>query len=140
MPRCVLEVDLNCGLRDKELRELRWQQIDLIHRKQLIIGKSKTDAGTGRVIPLNEIVLVALEAHAAWYIRRFGECRPEWFVLPAGKGQANDPTHPVTTLRAVWTKVSLRHSRFNNSRAFSGVRVRRPGPKRPVTRHRLKPA
>ena len=69
------------------------------------MGKSKTTAGTGRVIPLNDTVLVALEAHAAWYIRRFGECRPEWYVFPAGKGQPNDPTRPVTTLRTAWTKV-----------------------------------
>jgi len=101
----ALVVDLNCGLRDKELRELRWQQIDLVHKKTLTVGKSKTTAGTGRVIPLNDTVLVALEAHAAWYIRRFGECRPEWYVFPAGKGQPNDPTRPVTTLRTAWTKV-----------------------------------
>jgi integrase len=101
----ALVVDLNCGLRDKELRELQWQQIDLAHKKTLTVGKSKTTAGTGRVIPLNHTVLVALEAHAAWYIRRFGECRPEWYVFPAGKGQPNDPTHPVTTLRTAWTKV-----------------------------------
>jgi integrase len=44
----ALVVDLNCGLRDKELRELRWRQIDLVHKKQLTVGKSKTDAGTGR--------------------------------------------------------------------------------------------
>ena len=49
--------------------------------------------------------MIALEAHAAWYIRRFGECKPEWFVFPAGKGQPNDPTRPVTTLRTAWTKV-----------------------------------
>ena len=48
----ALVVDLNCGLRDKELRELRWWQVDLLHKKQLTVGKSKTDAGTGRVIPL----------------------------------------------------------------------------------------
>src|SRR5216684_2909569 len=101
----ALVVDLNCGLRDKELRELRWQQIDLVHKKTLTVGKSKTAAGTGRLIPLNDTVLVALEAHAAWYIRRFGECRPEWYVFPAGKGQPNDPTRPVTTLRTAWTKV-----------------------------------
>ena len=101
----ALVLDLNCGLRDKELRELRWQQIDLVHKKQLTVGKSKTDAGTGRVIPLNDTVMIALEAHAAWYIRRFGECKPEWYVFPAGKGQPNDPTRPVTTLRTAWTKV-----------------------------------
>jgi integrase len=101
----ALVVDLNCGLRDKELRELRWWQIDLVHKKQLTVGKSKTDAGTGRVIPLNDTVMIALEAHAAWYIRRFGECKPEWYVFPAGKGQPNDPTRPVTTLRTAWAKV-----------------------------------
>ncbi len=101
----ALVVDLNCGLRDKELRELRWGQIDLIHKKQLTVGKSKTEAGTGRVIPLNNTVLAALEVHAAWYVKRFGECKPEWYVFPAGKGQPNDPTRPVTTLRTAWTKV-----------------------------------
>lgn len=101
----ALVVDLNCGLRDKELRELRWRQIDLVQKKQLTVGKSKTDAGTGRVIPLNNTVLIALNSHAAWYIRRFGECKPEWYVFPAGKGQPNDPTKPVTTLRTAWTKV-----------------------------------
>jgi integrase len=38
-------VDLNCGLRDTELREPRWQQIDLVHKKALTVGKSKTAAG-----------------------------------------------------------------------------------------------
>jgi integrase len=93
----ALVVDLNCGLRDKELRELRWQQIDLVHKRALTVGKSKTAAGTGRVIPLNDTVMIALEAHAA--------CKPGWYVFAAGKGQPNDPTRPVTTLRTAWTKV-----------------------------------
>ena len=38
------------------------------------------------MIPLNVTVMIALEAHGALYIRRFGECKPEWFVFPAGKG------------------------------------------------------
>jgi integrase len=101
----ALVVDLNCGLRDKELRELRWGQIDLIHKKALTVGKSKTEAGTGRVIPLNEAVLAALNEHAAWYARRFWACKPEWYVFAAGKGQPTDPTRPVTTLKTAWTKV-----------------------------------
>jgi integrase len=101
----ALVVDLNCGLRDKELRGLRWRQIDLVGKKALTVGKSKTDAGTGRVIPLNEVALRALQEHAAWYVRRFGECKPEWYVFPAGKGQPNDPTRPVTTLKTAWKKV-----------------------------------
>jgi integrase len=101
----ALVLDLNCGLRDKELRELRWQQVDILHKKQLTVGKSKTDAGTGRLIPRNKTVQIALEVHAVWYIERFGECRPEWYVFPAGKGQPNDPARPVTTLKTAWTKV-----------------------------------
>jgi site-specific recombinase XerD len=49
--------------------------------------------------------MIALEVHAAWYIRRFGECKPESYVFPAGKGQPNDPTRPVTSLKTAWTKV-----------------------------------
>jgi len=63
----ALVVGLNCGVRDKELRELRWRQIDLVHKKQLTVGKSKTDAGTGRVIPLNDTVIIAPEAHVVVY-------------------------------------------------------------------------
>jgi hypothetical protein len=46
------------------LRELRWRQIDLVQKKQLTVGKSNTDAGTGRVIPLNDTVMIALESGA----------------------------------------------------------------------------
>jgi integrase len=87
------------------LLALRRLQIDLVHKKALTVGKSKTAADTGRVIPLSDTVMIALESHAARCIRRFGECKPEWYVFPAGKGQPNDPTRPVTTLRTAWTKV-----------------------------------
>ena len=46
---------------------------DLVDKKALTVGKAKTVAGTGRVIPLNETALAALVAHAAWYTRRFGD-------------------------------------------------------------------
>ena len=104
----VLALDLNTGLRDKELREIKWQQIDLIQKKTLTVGKSKTDAGTGRVIPLNVTAIAALEAHAAWYTRRFGECRPEWFVFAFGKPLPNDPTRPITSFKTAWTRIRKR--------------------------------
>jgi integrase len=63
--RAALALDLNTGLRDKELRETRWEQIDLVHKKALTVGKSKTEAGTRRVIPLNDTAITALKAHAA---------------------------------------------------------------------------
>lgn len=103
--RAALALDLNTGLRDKELREIQWEQIDLIHKKALTVGKSKSEAGTGRVIPLNETAIAALEAHAAWYTRRFGECRPEWFVFAFGTPLPKDPTRPITSFKTAWTKV-----------------------------------
>ena len=101
----ALALDLNTGLRDKELREIRWEQIDLIHKKALTVGKSKTEAGTGRVIPLNETAIAAMEAHAAWYAQRFGECRPEWFVFAFGSPLPADPTRPITSFKTAWRKV-----------------------------------
>jgi len=101
----ALALDLNTGLRDKELRQIRWEQIDLIDKKSLTVGKSKTDAGTGRLVPLNETAIAALEAHAAWYTRRFGECRPEWFVFAFGSPLPKDPTRPITSFKTAWMKV-----------------------------------
>jgi integrase len=101
----ALALDLNTGLRDKELREIRWEQIDFVNKKTLTVGKSKTEAGTGRLIPLNGTAIVALETHAAWYTRRFGECRPEWFVFAFGTPLPNDPTRPITSFKTAWTKV-----------------------------------
>jgi integrase len=106
--RAALALDLNTGLRDKELREIRWEQIDLVYKKALTVGKSKTDAGTGRVIPLNETAIAAMKVHAAWYTKRFGQCRPEWFVFPFGKPLPKDPTRPITSFKTAWSKVRLK--------------------------------
>jgi integrase len=103
--RAALALDLNTGLRDKELREIRWEQIDLVHKKALTVGQSKSEAGTGRVIPLNASAIAALEAHAAWYIRRFGECKAEWFVFAFGSPLPKDPTRPITSFKTAWKKV-----------------------------------
>jgi len=105
MMRAALALDLNTGLRDKELRRIRWEQIDLVDKKALAVGKSKTTASTGRVIPLNATALAALEAHAAWYARRFGECKPEWYVFAFGKPLPKDPTRPITSFNTAWSKV-----------------------------------
>jgi integrase len=111
----ALMLALNAGLRDKELRKLRWQQIDLINQKTLAVGQSKSEAGTGRIVPLNGLLLAALEAHAAWYARAFGECRPEWFVFARGRLPSDperaqrlrspDPTRPVTSFKTAWTNI-----------------------------------
>ncbi|MBZ5543619.1 MAG: tyrosine-type recombinase/integrase [Acidobacteriia bacterium] len=57
---------LNTAMRKDEIRQLRWAQIDW-QQRTVTVGKSKTSAGTGRVIPLNASALHGL---AEW-ARRF---------------------------------------------------------------------
>ena len=69
------------------------------------MGKSKTDAGEGRTIPLNSVLLPVLLDHARWYTRKFGMAKPEWHLFPLGKSKHLDPTRPMTTLKTVWRNI-----------------------------------
>jgi integrase len=50
---------LNTAMRRNEIRTLRWRQLDW-ERRTLTVGRSKTEAGEGRLIPLNATALEAL--------------------------------------------------------------------------------
>ncbi len=100
----ALVIALNCGMRDAEIKTLIWSQIDF-EKRILTVGQSKTDAGTGRTIPLNATVLDALVDHTRWYARRFGEAKPEWFVFPGGGRSPKDPTKAITTLKTAWKQI-----------------------------------
>jgi integrase len=100
----ALVLALNCGMRDSEIRSLTWSQIDW-QKKILTVGKSKTDAGTGRTIPLDGTLLDTLVDHTRWYTMRFGETRPEWFVFPGGGRSPKDPKVPITSLKTAWDMV-----------------------------------
>ncbi len=100
----ALVLALNCGMRDAEIRNLTWAQIDFV-KMVLTVGQSKTDASTGRTIPLNGTVLDALVDHARWYMTRFKETRPEWFVFPGGGRSPKDPTIPIKSLKTAWAKI-----------------------------------
>lgn len=100
----ALMLALHAGMRDAEIRGLQWGRVDLV-RKIVTVGDSKTEAGEGRTIPLNEDILAALVDHAKWFLKRFGETRPQWFVFPAGKPQPTDPTKAPTSFKTVWARV-----------------------------------
>ena len=53
----ALTLALNAGMRDAEIRNLTWEQVDF-GKQFLTVGKSKTDAGEGRTIPLNSVLLL----------------------------------------------------------------------------------
>jgi integrase len=73
----ALELALNAGLRDAEIRHLTWAQIDL-EKRVLTVGRSKTEAGEGRTIPLNASLMSALLDHSVWFAAKLGEPQPEW--------------------------------------------------------------
>lgn len=53
-------------MRDAEIKSLTWE---LIHftKRFLAVGRSKTDAGEGRTIPLNSSLFDVLSNYAEWY-------------------------------------------------------------------------
>jgi len=71
----------NGGLRDTEIKTLTWSQINFV-AKTVQVGRAKSEAGEGRIVPLNSEVYQALIDHCAWYRKRFGEIREEWYVFP----------------------------------------------------------
>jgi integrase len=110
----ALTIALNTGMRDAEIRNLTWGQIDF-GKRFLTVGKSKTQAGEGRTIPLNSPLLTALLNHARWFTSKFGTTNAEWFVFPgrlgrpaAGKKRPLDPCKPTTSMKTAWRNVRTR--------------------------------
>jgi len=100
----ALVLALNAGMRDAEIRTLTWAQVDF-EKEFLTVGRSKTEAGEGRTIPLNSVLLPALLDHSRWYTRRFGMVKPECYLFPFGKSKHLDPARPMTTLKTVWKNI-----------------------------------
>jgi integrase len=76
LPAVVLA--LNTGMRYDEIRTLRWKQVDL-ERRTVTVGKSKTQAGAGRTIPLNDRARLSLQ----FWADQFPERKQEHCVFPA---------------------------------------------------------
>jgi integrase len=94
---------LNTTMRGCEIKQLRWQDIDLME-KTLAIRRSKSEAGE-RVIPLNAnawntVLLLYRRAQG------FGEVRPEHYLFPACEASHFDPTRPQTSWRTAWRNLT----------------------------------
>jgi integrase len=96
----IVVLALNTAMRSQEIKTLRWSQVDLIHRS-LIVGKSKTEAGSGRLIPLNQSAVTVLAKWAS----RTPEASPEHFVFPACENHKIDPSRPIASFRTAWRNV-----------------------------------
>ena len=100
----ALTLALNAGMRDGEIKQLTWAQINFA-KQYLAVGRAKTAGGEGRTIPLNSELFAVLTNYVEWYQQKFGATKPEWYVFPFGSPQPTDPTRHVTTLKTVWSNV-----------------------------------
>jgi len=105
----ALMLALNAGMRDAEIRGLQWRRMDL-EKAILTVGESKTEAGEGRTIPLNSVLLESMVAHAKWFTGKFGTAKPEWYVFPFGKPRPCDPSKPMVSLKTAWKNVKAKAS------------------------------
>jgi integrase len=55
----VVSLGLNTALRRNEIGTLRWSQADLLNGT-LTVGQTKTEGGSGRVVPLNFVAHTAI--------------------------------------------------------------------------------
>jgi integrase len=105
---------LNTAMRKDEIRKVRWQQIDF-DRRYLTVGHAKTEAGSGRLIPLNA---TAFEVLVNW-ARRFPNTDAEHYVFPFCEHRHVNPKRPTQGWRTAWRNALKRagfHCRFHDLR------------------------
>ncbi len=94
-----------CGLRPKEIRLLRWRDIDMMGRT-LVVPESKTAAGENRIVGLTPEAIAALQMYLPRYLKWFKECRPEWYVFPRMRSSRGvDPEQPIGSFRKAWESI-----------------------------------
>ncbi len=126
-PFFVLSID--AGLRPSETRALRRSNLRLewrdgaIAKGEIVVGGSKTDAGTGRVIPLTHRACVAL----THWLSRFPDANAESFVFPLHHVAiaGNDRISHIYGVNAdrPMSQSSYRTA-FDTARAKAGVNIR----------------
>jgi integrase len=105
----AVTVALNTGMRHDEIRLLRWRQVDFLN-KAITVGKSKTEHGAGRAVPLNQRALAALEAWA----KQWPDRKRNHFVFASEKigisgdneipiAYDQDPKKPILSWKTSWT-------------------------------------
>jgi integrase len=109
---------IETGARYGVIRTLLWGNVDFANRC-LKWGKDKTPAGTGRVVPLNQRAVTALQ----FWATNFPDRKPDHFVFGTesygGSGDkltaitfGSDPTEPVGSIKEAWEFAKVRAARI----------------------------
>jgi len=111
---------LHTGMRKSEIQTLRWDQIDFLSR-EITVGRAKTSAGTGRVIPLNASALATLSTWAMNFQNR----QPHHAVFPSeAYGFAGNNRKPHTrTIDPAVSVGDIKHS-WQTAKRAAGIKCR----------------
>jgi integrase len=117
-------LSIHTGLRNQELRLIRWRQVDLLEGT-ITVGKSKTTGGEGRTVPLSATALrCVMDWRGLW-----PEAQPEDYVFPSERyGLAGDSGYqngtvvpykvrtdvPIGSWKIAWT----------NAKKAAGIEIR----------------
>jgi integrase len=110
----VLAVSTTC--RGVEIKNLRWQDVDLFSRVATI-RRSKTAAGH-RTIPLNGDAMAAL-ARLLERAQSLGSSQPEHYVFPSCENMIIKPSQPQKSWRTAWRKLVTETARRASREAAS---------------------
>ena len=126
---------LNTCMRYSEIRLLRWEQINL-KSCTLTVGMSKTESGTGRVLPLSDRAVAILGFWGSLFPGR----EPSHFVFPSERYGASgdgltvvyhtDPTKPIGRWKEAWESAKIRAGvscRFHDLRHTGCTRMLEAG-------------
>ena len=105
--KTLIPVLLLTGMRENEAFSLPWCQIDLI-RRAISVGRAKTASGTGRILPINDELFAVMQAHQQWFIKSFGQPRPDHYLFPWGSPIPIDPDRHAREVKTAWTKARQR--------------------------------
>lgn len=132
----VTVLGLNTGMRHKEIRMLRFRNVDLANRI-LRVGDSKTEAGRGRPIPLTQPAWAALEMWSS----RFPDRKPDHFVFPASENGRIDPERAIanwrTARRRACSDANLAGLLFHDLRYTAATKLLEQGTPYAVVAHIL---
>ena len=105
--KTVVPMLLLTGMRPGEALAFLWSQIDIMAR-QVTVGDAKSEAGTGRIIPINDDLARVIAQHRSWFVGQFGEPKPNHCVFPFGHPVPSDPFKSVTDITWAWDELRER--------------------------------